>query len=280
MKSRFTLPLLLFLLLTPLFVLGQKDSIHESNSFLTDRFLIKAGVFVPSRNVAVGADGSTPNEEIDFDETFGFTDNESTFFVQFDWKFSRNRKWVLSGEFFSVNNGNSATLPRDVKFQDVIFEEGSTVRAGVEFDLYRLFVSYTIVQQPKHLFGVGLGSHLFNVAAFIEGDVKTSEGDLEFEKKRVSALVPLPNVGAYYYFGPHPRWSLGARVDWFGITVEEYSGGLWNIAPMVNFQIVRNFGIGLDYRFFFINANVSKETWTGGFQMDFSGPLITLHGNF
>ena len=169
---------LLLLLLTPLISLGQKDSISENNSFLTDRFMIKAGIFIPSRNVAVGADGSSPNDEIDFDETFGFTDNESTFFLQFDWKFSRNKKWILSGEFFSVNNGNRATLPRDVEFQDIIFEEGSFVRAGIEFGLYRLLVSYSIVQKPKHLFGVGLGSHLFNVAAFIEGDVRTSEGDL------------------------------------------------------------------------------------------------------
>ena len=156
----------------------------------------------------------------------------------------------------------------------------SFARAGIEFDLYRIFVSYSLVQQPKHLFGIGLGSHLFNVAAFIEGEVRTSEGNLEFERRRVSALVPLPNVGSYYYFSPHPKWSLGARVDWFGLTIDEYSGGLWNIAPAVNFQIVRNFGIGLDYRFFFLNARVSQDNWNGSFQMDFAGPLITLHGNF
>ncbi len=271
---------LLLLLLTPLIAIGQKDSISEINSFLTDRFLIKAGVFVPSRNVAVRADGTTPNEGIDFDETFGLTDNEATFFLQFDWKFSRNKKWILSGEFFNVNNGNRVTLERDLEFEDITFEKGSTVRGGIEFDMYRLLVSYSIIQKPKHLFGIGLGSHLFNVAAFIEGDVRTSEGDLKFERRRVSALVPLPNVGTYYYFGPHPKWSFGARVDWFDITINEYSGGLWNIAPMVNFQIVRNFGVGLDYRFFFLNAKVSQENWNGRFQMDFAGPLITLHGNF
>ena len=271
---------LLLLLLIPLNVVSQKDSIRDSESLFNNRFKIKAGIFIPSRNVAVGADGSTPNEEIDFDETFGFSDNETTFFLQFDWRFSRNRKWILSGEFFNVNNGNSATLPDDVKFEDIIFEKGSFVRAGIEFDLYRLMVSYTVIQKPQHMLGVGLGSHLFNVAAFIEGEVRTSEGDLEFQKRRVSALLPLPNVGAYYYYSPHPKWSLGARVDWFGITIDEYSGGLWNIAPMVNYQIVRNFGVGLDYRFFFLDLKISQENWNGGFQMDFAGPLITLHGNF
>ena len=271
---------LFVLILTPILLTGQKDSIAEKDAFLLDRFQIKAGVFIPTRNVSVGADGSSPNEEIDFDETFGLQDNEATFFLQFDWKFSRNKKWILSGEYFSVNNGNSVTLQEDIKFQDVTFEKGTFVRAGIEFGLYRLLVSYSIIQKPKHLLGAGLGSHLFNVAAFIEGEIRSSEGDLEFERRRVSALVPLPNVGAYYYFSPHRKWSFGGRVDWFGITVNEYSGGLWNIAPQVNFQILRNFGIGLDYRFFILDAKVSKEQWRGSFQMNFDGPLITLHANF
>jgi len=273
-------PWLFVLLLSPLLTFGQKDSINERNSVLTDRFKVKLGIFVPSRNIALRADGSTPNEGIDFDENFGFSDNESTFFLQFDWRFSRNKKWMVSGEYFGINNANRATLPEDIEFQDVIFEKGSFVRAGVEFSLYRAFFSYAFIMKPKHLFGAGLGSHLFQVAAFIEGEVRTSEGNLEFERKRVSALVPLPNVGGYYYYSPHERWMFGARVDWFGITVDEYSGGLWNIAPHVNFQIVPNFGLGLDYRFFFLNARVSQENWNGRFEMDFSGPLFTLHANF
>lgn len=271
--------LFLFLLL-PLMAMGQTDTIPQDYSVLMDRFKVKAGVFIPSRNVAVRADGSTPNDEIDFDETFGFTDNESTFFLQFDWRFSRNKKWMVSGEYFSVNNANRATLPRDIEFDDVTFKEGSFVRAGIEFALYRAFFSYAIITKPKHLFGAGLGSHLFRVGAFIEGEVKTDQGDGEFEKKRVSALIPLPNVGGYYYFSPHKRWMFGARVDWFGVTIDKYSGGLWNIAPNVNFQIFRNFGVGLDYRFFFLNAKVSETKWNGNFQMDFSGPLFTIHGNF
>ena len=267
-------------LLFPLLSFGQKDTIPETHSLLIDRFKVKAGVFVPARNVAVRADGSSPNEEIDFDETFGFADNETTFFLQLDWRFSRNKKWMFSGEYFNVNNANRATLPRDIEFEDVIFEEGSFVRAGVEFALFRAFFSYAFIKKPKHLLGAGLGSHLFQVGAFIEGEVRTNQGDLEFEKKRVSAFLPLPNVGGYYYFSPHERWVLGARVDWFGITVDEYSGGLWNIAPNVSFQIFRNFGVALDYRFFFLNAKIAQDNWNGRFEMDFSGPLITLYANF
>jgi hypothetical protein len=267
-------------LVLPLMAFGQKDSINEFQSHWEDRFKVKTGIFVPNRNVKVRADGSSPNEEIDFDEAFGFNDNQATFFFQFDWRFSRNKKWMFSGEYFSVNNARRATLPEDVEFQDVVFKEGSFVRAGVDFALFRSFFSYAFIKKPKHLLGAGFGLHLFQVGAFIEGEVLTNQGDLEFERRRVSAFLPLPNIGGYYIYSPHERWVFGARVDWFGITIDKYSGGLWNIAPNVSFQIFRNFGVALDYRFFFLNAKIAQDNWNGRFEMDFAGPLFTIYGNF
>jgi hypothetical protein len=250
----------------------------KKNPLLEDRFLVEAGVFIPSKELKLGADGTITNEDIDFGETFDFKDNQATFFFHFDWRFSK--KWKVTGEYFGVNNGNRVTLDRDVEFEDITFEKGSTVRGGIEFNLFRVFFGRQILSREKHLLGAGLGVHAMNIGAFIEGEVLSSEGDLKFEQRRVSALIPLPNVGGWYLWGPHPRWMIGARVDWFGLTIDEYSGGLWNIAPQVKFQIIDNLGIGFDYRFFFLNAKVRQESWNGQFNMDFTGPLITIHGNF
>ncbi|MGA9271241.1 MAG: hypothetical protein WBV45_11510 [Lutimonas sp.] len=256
-------------------VFAQED---ERNPLLTDRFLIEGGIFIPAKSIKLGADGSTPNEEIDWGETFNFQDNQSTPFFYAEWRFSK--KWKLSGEYFGVNNASRVTLDRDIVFEDITFNKGSFVRGGVEFKLFRIFVGRQILSREKHQLGVGLGVHAMNVGAFIEGEILNSEEDLEFRRSRVSALIPLPNIGAWYIWGPHPRWMLGARVDWFGLTVDQYSGGLWNIAPQVKFQIIKNLGIGLDYRFFFLNAKVREQDWNGQFNMDYTGPLFTIHGNF
>lgn len=252
----------------------------EAHPFLNDKFYIEAGVYIPSKNIKVGADGSSPNDEIDFDESFGLNDNESTLFLHFEWRW--NKKWKLSGETFGVNYGNTWILPNDIKWEDVIIKEGSNVSAGVEFDLYRVFVGRVISSGQKHSLGAGLGIHGLNLSVFIEGDLYTSIEDLdpEFGTRKVSAFIPLPNIGAWYYWAPTKKWAISTRVDWFGITIDKYSGGLWNIAPGIKYQIIDNFGLGIDYRLFFLNAKIDDSNWKGGFDLDFSGPLITLHGNF
>ena len=138
----------------------------------------------------------------------------------------------------------------------------------------------TISSGPKHSLGAGLGVHMMNIGAFLEGEAKTDLGDKEFRSPKTSFLIPLPNIGAWYHWAPTPKWAFLARVDWFGITIDQYSGGLWNLAPGVKYQIIENLGVGLDYRIFFLNARVNDELWEGKFDMNFAGPLFTLHANF
>ena len=271
----------LFTFLFILFLIHSSYSQDKGdNPLLDDRFLIELGAFVPSQNVGLRADAETPNEEVNWMQTFNLRDNEVTFFFHFEWRFSKNRKWKLAAEYFGVNNGNSVTLSKDFSFQDLTFKAGSTVRAGLEFNLIRAFVGRTIIAREKHLLGAGLGVHAIKVGAIVEGEILTNEGDKTIERRPVSAILPLPNIGAWYYWAPHSKWYFGARVDWFGLTIDQYSGSLWNLAPQVKFQILRNFGMGLDYRFLFVEAKVNESKWKGGFKMDFTGPLLTLHANF
>ncbi|UCE93479.1 MAG: hypothetical protein JSV73_11880 [Flavobacteriaceae bacterium] len=267
-----------------LFIFGMNAEIFSQeeakNPILTDKFYIEAGAFFPSKNIKLGADASSPDDEIDFNETLGLNDNETTYFVNFEWRW--NKKWRLTAETFGINNAAKATLDTTLVFDEFTFEKGSNVRAGVEFSLYRVFVGRLISSGQKHSLGGGLGVHALNIGAFIEGNIKSNneEIDGEFRKSRVSALIPLPNLGFWYHWAPNEKWALIARTDWFGITIDKYSGGLWNISPGIRYQIVDRFGLGIDYRFLLFDAKVTEDNWKGKFNMDFTGPTITLHGNF
>lgn len=276
----FFMRVFLFILFTIFLTQVNYSQKEEENLLFDDRFLIEMGIFIPSQNLSLGADLNAPNEQIDWSETFNLRDNESTFFFHFEWRFSKDKTWKLSGEYFNINNGNSRVLEEDFTFVDFTFKAGSFVRVGIELDLFRLFIGKTVIAREKHLLGAGLGLHTMNIGAFAEGEILTSGGDKVFERRSVSAIIPLPNIGAWYYWGPHPKWFIGARVDWFGVSINEFEGSLWNIAPQVKFQFLRNFGVGLDYRLMFLGAKFSASRWQGKFNMDFTGPLITLHANF
>ena len=270
------IPLLVFVFFHAIFTSNSQQTYE--NPLMGDKFYLEVGLYLPTRSVQVRADGSTPNDEIDFSETFGLDDNLSTPFFRAQWNFSR--KWKTELEYFGVNTGQSATLQEDITFKDITIEQGTMARAGVEFDLYRLFFGRKLLDRPRHILGAGLGVHAMQVGAFVEGEVRSSEGDLSFEKRRVSMLLPLPNIGGWYNYALSSKWLIHARLDWFYITISDYSGGLWNIAPGIKYQIIRNLGIGVDYRFFYLTARMDVEDWSGKFKMDFSGPSFSIHGNF
>lgn len=96
---------------------------------------------------------------------------------------------------------------------------------------------------------------------------------------------PLPNIALwyyyyYYYYAPTEKWAFTARFDWFGISIDEFSGSLWDFGPRVNYQIIKNLGVAVDYRYFKINADVKKDYWKGEADLSFSGPSLTIIGNF
>ena len=252
----------------------EKENKHP---VLTSKFQLGFGLYIPTQRVQFKVDASSEDNEINFDETFDFNNNQITPVVNFDWRFSKN--WKLSAEYFNINYGTSEVLEDDIEAGDYVSNKGSTVGVGYKINLYRLFVGRVISRGLKHEFGAGLGLHVLNLGPFIEGNVIVNGNENEFQRVDVSATAPLPNIALWYYFAPTEKWAFTAKVDWFSVTIDQYSGSLWHISPSVRYQIIKNFGVALDYRFFGVSAKVSEEQWDGGVKLSFSGPTVTLIGN-
>jgi hypothetical protein len=266
----------------PLFSQKEEKSTQEEakHPLLSNKFWIEAGAFFPTKSFTIKANGSSPVDEIDFHEKFDMNQNQITYFLNFEWRW--NKKWRLTAESFSVYDANRETLDSTIVFDDTTFEKGTTVKAGIEFALLRVFVGRLISSGQKHSLGAGLGIHLMNLAAFVEGEIKSNNEKLDgtFQKKRISVLIPLPNIGAWYYWAPTEKWAFIARVDWFSINIDGFGGGLWDIIPGVRYQFAKHFGVGADYRIFLLDASINNNNWIGSAGIDFSGPTITVNWNF
>lgn len=267
----------LYLIIIPFnILLAQKNDVKHP--ILKDEFLSSVGVFLPSKKVSIGVDGSTPNDKINFNSSFNLNNNEVTPFLNFAWRFAK--KWKLGVEYFSIKNANKATLKEDIVFENITFKKGTNTRGGFGLNMYRVFVGRSFLRGLKYEFGAGLGIHALNTNAFIEGNILISEGDINFERRAVSASIPLPNLGLWYFYTPTTKLAFIARVDWFGLTLGKYSGILWNIAPGIKYQVFKNIGFGVDYRFFRFKANVNQSRWKGNFDMTFHGLLFVININF
>ena len=242
------LPFILLTMLTMMVCPGISEAQESADShpFMNDRFHIAVGAFARQQGFNIRADGSDPEVEIDFDESLGVDDDDVSASLTFRWNFGR--KWSLWGQAWDVSASGGAELTEDIEFEDLVFQEGSYARAGIENTVVRVFLGRKFSSGPKHEFGLGLGFHWLEIKAYIEGQALTNDGTVEFARGDVSADSPLPNIGGWYYYSPSKRWLFEARLDWLEASIGDYSGGIWNSSVGVNFQAFKHIGFGLNYQ--------------------------------
>lgn len=267
--------ILLFIIVCHHNLLAQEEV--NKNPLLTSKFQLGFGVYIPTQRVQFKVNADSEDQGINFDETFDFNNNQVTPLVNFEWRFSKN--WKLSAEFFNIQYQTTAVLEKDIEAGDYVFNKGSNVGVGYRINMYRVYVGRVISRGLKHELGAGLGLHVLDLGPFIEGNVIVNGNENEFRRARINATAPLPNVALWYYFAPTEKWSFSAHVDWFALTINQYSGSLWDVSPKVRYQIIKNLGVSFDYRFFGVNANINEENWNGGVKLSFSGPTFTIIGN-
>lgn len=284
-KSRFSrmrlkmIQLGLFLLSTQVLFPQEAQSI---NPILTDKFIINAGLFSTLSTLKINAIGEGTDggrlEEIDFDEQFNINDYQNTFSLTFTWRFAKN--WNLSAEYFGVNRESEVVLKEDIEWRDVTFKKGTGVKGGFDFALYRAFIGRVIARGDHFEFGGGLGAHTIRISPFMEGQAFINDQDFEYQRNRVSSTLPLPNIGLWFIYAPTEKLSLSTRLDWFGIKVDNTAGELWDITPTLSYQVFRNVGVSVGYKYLTFGVDVEKPRWQKNIDLQFKGPSFSLFGNF
>lgn len=281
MKNNICLTLITFLFIS-YFSFAQEDV--EKHLLLTDKFVFTGGLFLPTKEIKLGVNGASIDNDIDLGKAFNISTYQRTFHLGFDWRFVR--KWKLTTDYFNMKNVKVADLDEPIEWGDYIFD--GEARVGITVGVLRTMVSRLISQGDKHELGVGLGFHIMPFSAFIEGEASLigPDGELEtdVDRQNLSVTAPLPDIGLYYYWAPTPKWFFSADVDFLYIAIGDYKGWLWDLNAGVKYQIVDFFGVGINYKYYSVDFEVDKGTeigdWQGSLSVSYSGPLFLVHFNF
>lgn len=279
MKTKTGLTLILLALgASPSSALLAQD--QQGNPLLTSDFLVSGGVFFPRKEfkLSVNGGGLRPDDPIDFNDSIGYDEDESTFAVDLKWRFGE--KWSVSGQYWQTSDSSSATLEEDIYWQDVVFEQGTFIKGGVGFKVARLFLGRTFSTSENHEFGLGLGLHWLEIEASLAGQILTSVGDTELYRGSVSADAPLPNIGGWYTYAFSPKWAVYTRLDWLDASIGDYSGGLWNLGAGVNWAFSKHVGATLAYNYFNLNIDVDQNDWNGSVDLSQHGPFLSMTANW
>lgn len=276
--------LILALILLP--TLAQGQAAQEIHPYLGSKFFTSVGIFLPDRDMRLGLESTidieipgpepAPYKTIDFEETFSFSDSDETFAAEIGWRFGE--KWQLRGQYFRVDSDSKATLEEDVEWGDVVFSEGTFVGAGTDFQITRLFFGRSFRSTDTSELGLGLGTHILDISAFINGNATIDGIDVGYHQERASVSAPLPNFGAWYMHAFSEKWAATIRADWLSASIDQYDGHIINAAVNVGYAINDHFGIGLAYNFFEINLRIDDDDWSGRIISRFDGPYLALAG--
>jgi len=254
---------------------------QDYHPYLSDNFTVSLGAMRSSNSFKLESDlGDDIGDEIDFDDTLDVSDHSTFFNGQVKWKFGSTRKWSVAAQYFSNNAKGSTELTEDIEWDGLTFREGSFVSSGVKLSVARLFFGYSLFKNERNDFGIGAGIHNLKIKAFIEGEVLIDDDTTEFQDAQADASQILPNIGAWYGFSPAKDWLLHARADWIGASIGDYDGHMWNANIGVNWQAFEHVGFDLSWQYFNLNVNVDSDDWTGGADMTYSGPVLSVTGNW
>ncbi|MFD1316644.1 hypothetical protein [Namhaeicola litoreus] len=268
--------LIIILLLTSF---GYGQSAHVQNPLLSDRFLVTVGIYWPSDDYAVGVNGSSQkNNSFDFDENFNVKNNHITPVIGFHWRFTK--KWHLNTEYFQLGYKRRATLENDIQWGDYTFKAGTSAEAGISLNMYRIALGRTIYQNDRFLMIGGLGLHAMNIKAFIEGNAYINDEQFSSERVSVKGVAPLPNITLTSLYVFSKKISGSFRIDWFALNIDQFSGGLWDINPILYFQAFEHLGFSMGYNFFDFNFEFDDQNWKGTFETIYHGPSIGITSNF
>ncbi len=276
-----------YFLLSVVFVLLFSGTVFaqdfEYHPALSDNFTATLGAFKSDNSFTMSAEGTIEDlidESIDFGNSVGVDGSSTVLNGQLRWKFGKQRKWSLWGQYFSNDATGDAVLTEDIEWQDITFREGTFVSAGVNLDVTRIFIGRSLVKNQQHDFGIGIGIHNLDLSVFIEGEVLIDDMTSEFQRGDASKSQPLPNVGGWYNYSPARKWLLHARLDWISANLGDYDGTLWNTAVGVNYQAFRHVGFDLSYQYFDLDLKIDKTDWRGKVNMRYRGPVIGMTVNW
>ena len=261
----------------------ESDGSGKYHPFLSTKFQMGLGVYAPTKKHSIGAASS----DDDIEESLDSSENQTTGLLNFRWRYTEN--WSFQANLWKTSTDSRDTLDKDFPFQgddgeEVVFLKDSFIGSGLDTSIARLFWGRSFYRKPNTDWGVGLGLHVMEIDAFVEGQISVA-GPLgtesEFRRESASVTAPLPNLGIWYMYSWSPKWVVTTRLDWLDVTFDQFSGRMLDASVGVNYQMSDHFGVGLAVNAFDLNVTVDgDEGWSGDVETSQYGPRLNLTWNW
>lgn len=247
---------------------------------ILDRFNISIGTYFYGTGTTVTLNGSygQVGAPVDLEHELGFKDVNRLRLDAY-WRFTKHQR--LRVLYFQADRQATRSSDRTIQFGNATYPANTTITARNKESIGELVYEYDFFVRDHVSLGANIGIHNVNFKLALTGSASTNGGTRTGEvSQSASANGPLPLIGLAGIFRVNSSLYFTAGLQGLKVTVNPYSGSLWDIGGTAVWQPFRHFGIGAGYDFFRLNANVKDPSFNGSLTWRYSGPRVFLSGSF
>jgi len=231
---------------------------------------LSIGGFYPKADTTIRLDANQSNRgtSANFEDTFGLDQEKTVGWFDARWRLSPRHS--LQFTYFNLNREGTRDLNRQVQFGEQTFNIGAQVNSRVDLDVARVAYGYSFVSGGRNELTGLIGVH----ATRLRAQISTANGSQSEEAK---GTAPLPMLGLMGVLGFSDRARLRGWAQFFALSYGDYDGRLTNYAATLEFDVFKNFGLGVGWFDYKLNLEATKQKLTGEFDLHIRGPVAYLN---
>ena len=270
-------------LLAAAFSSGAQAQAGPAQTLLDGKLVGNLGGFIVGTDTKANLNGSTANNpDVDFDRTFGDSDNTR---IRADLLWRVTPSHHLRFLYFDDSTSRRRVIDEDIAWGDHTFTAGGEVRSKNSFKIYELAYEYAFIRQPSFELNGTFGVHWMDMSIKLSGDAIITDEDgnttsVSGSGKKGSVSAPLPVLGLRAGWVVAPNVYLDAQAQYFKAKVNGYDGRVTDLRASATWMFSPGFGVGLGYNRFTTKVDVEKTAFNGAARLSYSGLQLFVTGTF
>ena len=205
---------------------------------------------------------------LDLEDTLGV--DESSTVLRLDTFYSFNKRHRIDASFYDISRGGSRGIDEDIQVGDVVIPAGSSVDTDFDTLLFKVAYRYNFIADTRTAIGASFGLHGMRIDASLAAENIAIEESFK-------ATVPLPVLGLHWEYALSPTWKLLTSVELLQVDIGDARGFLSDRRLTIEHNPFRNFGWGLGYNGFELDATIEGDgSLTGIVDYSYQGMMLFL----
>jgi len=240
----------------------------ESHPYFTGRLQISAGAFFPGFDTKISLDGDNGRVGtlMDMEHLLGLDDGTETPVADILWRITDKHR--LGFNYLSLDRDGTKNLSRSINFGDQTYTAGVDVESRLDISVYRVGYDYSLINDGRKEFGLGLAVDLMPVQASIQAAGLTAE--------REDILLAVPTLGLHAAYGISKKLALIGRFNGIYFDFDISSGSVLNPVAILEYNASENLSVGTGYAYYRIDVEADYSGFDGTLDFEYHGPLVYM----